>query len=107
VLAASRDVSHGLAFIHWALPPEAADVDTIKTRYQTQHMHGLDETKPLIAGERKYISTWHCVKETFRQDGVGGMYRGMGVTMVRAFIGKFPLSVFTKSMQLHFMVTNG
>jgi hypothetical protein len=62
-------------------------IDTIKTRYQTQQMSSLEELKPLIVGERKYISTWHCVKDTFLQEGFMGMYRGMGVTMIRAFIG--------------------
>jgi len=41
----------------------------------------------LITDERRYTSTWHCVKDTFRQEGITGMYRGMGITMVRAFIG--------------------
>ena len=50
-------------------------------------MASLEEMKPLIAGERRYVSTWHCVKDTFRQEGIMGMYRGMGVTMVRGFIG--------------------
>lgn len=61
--------------------------DTIKTRYQTQRMSSLDEVKPLIAGQRRYLSTWHCVKDTFREEGMMGMYRGMGITMIRAFIG--------------------
>jgi hypothetical protein len=50
-------------------------------------MASLEELKPLIAGERRYTSTWHCVKDTFRQEGFIGMYRGMGITMIRAFIG--------------------
>lgn len=62
-------------------------IDTIKTRYQTQYMASHDEIKPLVAGEKRYNSTWHCVKETFRQEGIVGMYRGMGITMARAFIG--------------------
>jgi Mitochondrial carrier protein len=62
-------------------------IDTVKTRYQTQQMSSLEEMKSLIGGERKYISTWHCVKDTFLQEGFMGMYRGMGVTMIRAFIG--------------------
>jgi Mitochondrial carrier protein len=67
--------------------------DTVKTRYQTQRMSLLDEVKPLMAGERKYLSTWHCVKDTFREEGLRGMYRGMGITMIRAFIGVTPLGV--------------
>jgi hypothetical protein len=59
----------------------------IKTRYQTQPMPSLEGFKPLVVGERVYTSTWHCVKDTFRQDGLVGMYRGMGITMIRAFIG--------------------
>jgi hypothetical protein len=50
-------------------------------------MSSLEERKPLMAGERRYLSTWHCVKDTFREEGLMGMYRGMGITMVRAFIG--------------------
>jgi hypothetical protein len=50
-------------------------------------MSSLDERKPLIAGERRYTSTLHCIKDTLRQEGLTGMYRGMGITMVRAFIG--------------------
>lgn len=62
--------------------------DTIKTRYQTQYMSSREDiNKPLLAGERRYKSTWHCVTETFRQEGVVGTYRGMGITMFRAFIG--------------------
>lgn len=62
-------------------------IDTVKTRYQAQYMPSLQEIESLIAGERRYISTWHCVKDTLRQEGVLGMYRGMGITMIRAFIG--------------------
>ena len=62
-------------------------IDTVKTRYQTQYMSTLEEIKPLVGGERRYISTWHCMKDTFRQEGLSGIYRGMGITMVRAFIG--------------------
>jgi len=61
-------------------------LDTVKTRYQTQSMSNLDERKPLIAGERRYTSTLHCIKDTLRQEGLSGMYRGIGITMVRAFI---------------------
>lgn len=50
-------------------------------------MASLEEIKPLISGERSYTSTWHCVKDTFRQEGLIGMYRGMGITMIRAFMG--------------------
>ena len=60
-------------------------------------MSSLDEVKPLIAWERRYTSTWHCVKETFRQEGLLGMYRGMGITMFRAFIGIFPLFFWKRS----------
>jgi len=77
-------------------------------------MASLEELEPLIAGERKYISTWHCVKDTFRQEGFIGMYRGMGITMIRAFIGISPPSLlfpeetyFSKLMQLPFMDMNG
>jgi len=52
-------------------------------------MSSLDETKPLVGKERKYTSTWHCVKETFREEGIRGMHRGLGVTLLRAFIGTF------------------
>ena len=50
-------------------------------------MASLEDRKPLIAGERTYLSTWHCVKNTLREEGLSGMYRGIGVTMVRAFVG--------------------
>jgi solute carrier family 25 carnitine/acylcarnitine transporter 20/29 len=88
--------------------PDRANVDTIKTRYQTQYLSGLDEIKPLLAAERRYTSTWHCVTDTFRNDGVVGMFRGVGVTMVRAFIGKIILfCLLTKLMLLRFMAMNG
>jgi hypothetical protein len=51
----------------------------------------VEEMKPLIE-ERRYISTWHCIRDTFRQEGIMGMYRGMGVTMVRGFIGMTSLN---------------
>ena len=70
-----------------SFPRNELMIDTIKTRYQTQYMAPKGDIEPLIAGERRYNSTWHCVKDTFRQDGVSGVYRGMGITMVRAFIG--------------------
>jgi Mitochondrial carrier protein len=43
------------------------------------------------AGEHRYVSTWHCMKDTFREAGFVGMHRGMGITMIRAFIGTYAL----------------
>jgi hypothetical protein len=62
-------------------------IDTIKTRYQTQYIASGEEGKPLLGAGRRYRSTWHCVKDTYRQEGITGMHRGLGITMVRAFVG--------------------
>jgi hypothetical protein len=73
-------------------------------------MSSLDETKPLIGRDRRYNSTWHCVKDTFNEEGLRGIHRGLGVTMLRAFIGTFVpvrLKLIEKSMLLRFTVTNG
>lgn len=59
-------------------------------------MSSLGDIKPLLTGQRKYNSTWHCVKETVRQEGIIGTYRGIGITMIRAFVGIF--SAFGKSL---------
>ena len=92
-------------------PDYKLTTDTVKTRYQTQYMSSLEEMKPLIAGERRYASTWHCIKDTFRQEGVAGMYRGMGITMVRAFIGiiipYYATKTNSKSMRLRSTDMNG
>jgi hypothetical protein len=89
----------------------------------------LDETRPLVnehrsiaavgnyrikptkllTTERSYVSTWDCVRETYREDGCRGIYRGMGVTMVRAFIGRSLAyaSHLMQSMPSHSTAMNG
>ena len=46
-------------------------MEYVKTALQLQQ-----EASTLFAGEGRYRSVWHCVRETVRQDGFLGLYRG-------------------------------
>ena len=50
--------------------------DTIKSRMQTERL------SPLLAGERQNF--WAAGQSLWRQQGLKGMYRGCGITVVRA-----------------------
>ncbi|KAK9241258.1 mitochondrial carrier domain-containing protein [Lipomyces kononenkoae] len=56
-------------------------LDVIKTRYQAQ----LANDASLHPSER-YTSSWDCARKTYRAGGVRCFFRGISVTMVRAFL---------------------
>jgi hypothetical protein len=50
--------------------------DTLRRRMQTNG----------IGGEKRvYTTTWHCVKETMRKEGVQGFYKGLTANTLKAF----------------------
>ncbi|KAK9368753.1 mitochondrial carrier domain-containing protein [Lipomyces kononenkoae] len=56
-------------------------LDVIKTRYQAQ----LANDASLHSSER-YTSSWDCARKTYRAGGIRFFFRGITVTMVRAFL---------------------
>lgn len=46
--------------------------DVIKARLQ------------LDIGRQKYPSTWHCIRETWKEGGIRGFFRGLSYTLIRA-----------------------
>ncbi|KAK9467787.1 mitochondrial carrier domain-containing protein [Lipomyces arxii] len=54
-------------------------LDVVKTRYQAQQEHN-------VPASERYKSSWDCAKRTFVEGGIQAFFRGMKVTMIRAFI---------------------
>lgn len=50
-------------------------VDAIKTNLQ----------KDIMMAQPRYTSFWNCAKSLVRKNGVKGLYRGLTVTLIRAF----------------------
>ncbi|KAK9320515.1 mitochondrial carrier domain-containing protein [Lipomyces orientalis] len=56
-------------------------LDVIKTRYQAQPAH--DES---LQPCERYSSSWDCARKTYVEGGVRVFFRGINVTMIRAFL---------------------
>lgn len=50
-------------------------VDAIKTNLQ----------KDIMMVQPKYTNFWNCARSLVRKNGVKGLYRGLNVTLIRAF----------------------
>ncbi|KAK9332372.1 mitochondrial carrier domain-containing protein [Lipomyces starkeyi] len=56
-------------------------LDVIKTRYQAQLAHDAS-----LQPTERYTSTWDCARKTYVAGGIRSFFRGMNVTMIRAFL---------------------
>ncbi|KAK9479523.1 mitochondrial carrier domain-containing protein [Lipomyces japonicus] len=56
-------------------------LDVIKTRYQSQNINDHS-----MHSSERYSSSWDCVKKTYASGGMRIFFRGLRVTMIRAFI---------------------
>ncbi|KAK9389641.1 mitochondrial carrier domain-containing protein [Lipomyces mesembrius] len=56
-------------------------LDVIKTRYQAQLAHDAS-----LHPTERYTSTWDCARKTYVAGGIRSFFRGMNVTMIRAFL---------------------
>ena len=65
----------------------SAPLDVIKTRMQTQNGSTLDKRAlPYLEHHDKPKTSWAIGKEIFHSEGVVGLYRGLGVCSLRAFV---------------------
>ncbi|KAI8330057.1 mitochondrial carrier domain-containing protein [Chlamydoabsidia padenii] len=61
-------------------------IDVIKSRLQMQQVSPLGTTTtPLIVLDQPYISIKDCVVRSYRSEGVGVFFRGLGPTVLRGF----------------------
>ena len=61
-------------------------LDVVKTRLQTRGVEG--ERQPLLEGRevQRRVGTMEVAREIWRESGVRGFYRGVGVCSLRAFV---------------------
>jgi solute carrier family 25 carnitine/acylcarnitine transporter 20/29 len=63
-------------------------IDVVKSRLQMQHVPTVKtpgETSSLVSLNRPYVSIKDCVVRSYKTEGVGVFFRGLGPTLLRGF----------------------
>lgn len=62
-------------------------LDVVKTRFQTQHLHGESEREALLGRTHpKSLTTLEVARKAYQVEGAGVFFRGLGICSIRAFV---------------------